>query len=315
MQKRKKYPASAGRNSRSRLSLMKSNYQIYLLLLPSVLFFLIFCYGPMYGVQIAFKDFSTGLGITGSPWVGLKHFRRFIDMTIFWNVFKNTLLLSFYNLLVNFPIPIIVALMVNEVKEGMFKKTMQTVTYAPHFISTVIVCSMLTLFLSPSAGFVNKIIELFGGEAVNFMANPDNFKHIYVWSNTWQHTGWSSIIYVAALSSVDPALHESAFVDGATRMQRIIHINLPSLAPTIVIQLILCCGSILVSDFEKVLILQKPAIMEAADVLSTYVYRIGIQQAQFSLSSAIGLFNSLVNFIVLITINKMCRRIGDTSLW
>ena len=296
-------------------SVIKANYQIYVLLIPAILFFAIFCYGPMYGIIIAFKDYNTGLGIMSSPWVGLKHFKRFIDMPVFWNVLKNTLLLSLYHLAVNFPIPIVVALMINEVKEGIFKKTLQTVIYAPHFISTVIICSMITLFLSPSAGFVNKMMEALGGDAVNFMSNPDYFKHIYVWSNTWQHTGWSSIIYVAALSGVDMSLHESASIDGAGRLQRIWHINLPSLRPTIVIQLILCCGSILVSDFEKVLILQKPAIMETADVLSTYVYRIGIQQAQFSLSTAIGLFNSIFNFIFLIFRNFACRKIGDTSLW
>lgn len=296
-------------------SVIKANYQIYVLLIPAILFFAIFCYGPMYGIIIAFKDYNTGLGIMSSPWVGLKHFKRFIDMPVFWNVLKNTLLLSLYHLAVNFPIPIVVALMINEVKEGIFKKTLQTVIYAPHFISTVIICSMITLFLSPSAGFVNKMMEALGGDAVNFMSNPDYFKHIYVWSNTWQHTGWSSIIYVAALSGVDMSLHESASIDGAGRLQRIWHINLPSLRPTIVIQLILCCGSILVSDFEKVLILQKPAIMETADVLSTYVYRIGIQQAQFSLSTAIGLFNSIFNFIFLIFTNFACRKIGDTSLW
>ena len=304
MRQEKKKAITLQKNEKSTWSIIKTNYQIYLLLIPAVLFFAIFCYGPMYGVIIAFKDYNTGLGIMASPWVGLKHFKRFIDMPVFWNVLENTLVLSLYHLAVNFPIPIIV-----------FKKTLQTVIYAPHFISTVIICSMITLFLSPSAGFVNKIIEAFGGEAVNFMSNPDYFKHIYVWSNTWQHTGWSSIIYVAALSSVDASLHESASIDGASRLQRIWHINLPSLRPTIVIQLILCCGSILVSDFEKVLILQKPAIMEAADVLSTYVYRIGIQQAQFSLSTAIGLFNSVFNFIFLIATNFACKKIGDTSLW
>lgn len=308
-------PKAAGGNGKTVWSAVRANYQIYLLLIPSVVFFLIFCYGPMYGLQIAFKDYNPGVGITASEWVGFKHFGRFVGMPVFWNVFKNTLVLSVYHLLVNFPIPIVVALMVNEVKDGWFKKSLQTVTYAPHFISTVIVCSMLTLFLSPSTGFVNKFIEAFGGEAVNFMAYPENFKHIYVWSNTWQHTGWSSIIYLAALSSVDPALHESAMMDGASRIKRILCINLPALSSTIAIQLILCCGSILGSDFEKVLLLQRPAIMEAADVLSTYVYRIGIQQSQFSLSSAIGLFNSVVNFIILISANTICRRIGESSLW
>lgn len=299
----------------SPLQIIVRNYQVYLMLLPCLLFFIIFCYGPMYGVQIAFKDYNTGLGIWASEWVGLKHFRRFMGMPQFWQVFRNTLELSLYSLLASFPFPIVVALMLNEVRELRFKKLMQTVTYAPHFISTVVMVAMITLFLSPSSGFVNKIIEALGGESVNFMIKAPLFSHIYVWSGVWQHFGWGSIIYLATLANVDESLHESAVIDGAGRLQRIWYINLPCLAPTIVIQLILALGGILGADFEKVLLMQNPSIMESADVIATYTYRIGIQGSEFSLSSAIGMFNSLINLTVLVLVNTVCRRISDTSLW
>lgn len=285
------------------------------MLLPCILYFLIFCYGPMYGVQIAFKDYNTGLGIWKSPWVGFKHFRRFMGLPQFWNVFRNTLVLSIYSLFAGFPIPIIFALMLNEVYQKRLKKVIQTITYAPHFISTVVMVSMITLFLSPTSGFVNKIIEFFGGEAIYFMIKPKYFPHIYVWSCIWQHFGWNSIIYLATLSNVDDELHESAIIDGATRIQRIFYINIPCITPTIVIQLILSLGSIVGADFEKVLLMQNNSIMDVADVISTYVYRIGIQGSQFSLSSAIGLFNSVINLFMLVLVNGICRRLSDTSLW
>lgn len=291
------------------------NNQVYLMLIPCLLYFAIFCYGPMYGVQIAFKDFNTGLGIWGSKWVGLKHFRRFMDMPQFWQVFRNTLTLSVYSLVAGFPFPILVALMLNEVRRPRYKKLVQTVTYAPHFISTVVMVTMISLFLSPSSGFVNKIIEAFGHEPINFMIREGYFPHIYVWTGIWQHFGWNSIIYLATLASVDESLHEAAVIDGAGRFQRIWYINIPCLAPTIVIQLILSLGGILGADFEKVLLMQNASIMSTADVIATYTYRIGIQGGEFSLSSAIGMFNSLINLVVLVTVNTVCRRISDTSLW
>ncbi len=205
--------------------------------------------------------------------------------------------------------------MLNELSEKRLKKFIQTITYAPHFISTVVMAAMITLFLSPTSGFINKIIELFGKEPINFMIKSEYFSHIYVWSGIWQHFGWNSIIYLATLANVDDSLHESAVIDGATRFQRVVHINIPCLAPTIVIQLILTLGGIVGADFQKVLLLQNNSILDTADVIGTYTYRIGIQGTQFSLSSAIGLFNSLINLFMLILVNSICRRVGDTSLW
>lgn len=302
-------------NKHSKVRIIMQNYQIYLMLLPCILYFIIFCYGPMYGVQIAFKDYNTGLGIWRSSWVGFKHFRRFIELPQFWSIFKNTLTLSIYSLFAGFPFPIIVAIMLNEVSKKRFKKVVQTVTYAPHFISTVIMVTMITLFFSPTSGFINKAIEAFGGDTINFMIKSEYFSHIYVWSGIWQHFGWSSIIYLATLANVDESLHESAVIDGATRMQRIFYINIPCLTPTIVILLILTLGGILGADFEKVLLMQNSSIMDTADVIGTYTYRIGIQGSQFSLSSAIGLFNAAINLFMLILVNGICRRISDTSLW
>lgn len=308
-------PARKERSVWGKWKLAVQNYQIYLMLLPCFLFFAIFCYGPMYGVQIAFKDYNTGVGIWGSPWVGLKHFRRFFGMPQFWQVFRNTLVLSVYSLLAGFPFPILFSLMLNEVRGLKFKKTVQTITYAPHFISTVVMVTMITLFLSPGSGFVNKLIEGFGGQPVNFMIKAEYFSHIYVWTGVWQHFGWNSIIYLATLANVDESLHESAVIDGAGRLQRIWYINIPCLAPTIVIQLILALGGILGADFEKVLLMQNTSIMSHADVIATYTYRIGIQGSEFSLSSAIGMFNSVINLTILILVNAVCRKISDTSLW
>jgi len=300
---------------KSRLHLMSQNYQIYFMLLPCLVYFIIFAYVPMYGVQIAFKDYNTGLGIWNSPWVGLKHFKNFLSMKQFYNVLGNTLLLSLYSLLVSFPLPIILAISLNEMRSLGYKKMIQTVTYAPHFISTVVMAAMITLFLSPTAGFVNKFIEAFGHKPINFMSHANYFPHIYVWSGVWQHIGWSSIIYVAGLAGINNSLYEAAMIDGASRLQRIWHISLPGITPMIVIQLILTIGGLLGSDFEKVLLLQNPSIMERADVLSTYTYRIGIRGGKFSLSSAVGLCGSVVNFILIITTNFICNKLGETSLW
>ncbi|MDR1704922.1 MAG: ABC transporter permease subunit [Clostridiales bacterium] len=300
---------------RSLLRIVLRNYQVYLLLLPCIIYFALFCYGPMYGLQIAFKNYNTGLGILGSEWAGLKWFQQFLSSGVFWGIFKNTLVLSVYTIIVGFPLPIILALMLNEVRSLRFKKITQTISYAPHFISTVVIVSMITLFLSPSSGVINKIIEAFGGDAVYFMIKPKLFQHIYAFSGIWQHVGWSSIIYLAALTGIDPTLYEAAQMDGASRMRCIWHINLPSLRPVIVISLILSAGGVLGGDFEKILLMQNASIMETADVISTYVYRLGIGMSQFSLSSAIGVFNSVINFIVLLLVNKICRKVGDTSLW
>ena len=305
---------AAKRRSPFRISLAK-NRDLYLLIFPVVVYFVVFHYIPMYGVQIAFKDFIVTKGITGSPWVGFAHFERFFNSYYFWRLIKNTLGLGLYELLVGFPIPILLALMLNEVKNKFFKRFVQTVTYAPHFLSTVVLVGMLFIFLSPRTGLVNRLIELFGGEPIAFMVSPEWFKTLYVFSGVWQQMGWSSIIYFAALSAIDPQLHEAATVDGAGRLRRIWHINLPCIMPTIVILLILNTGSILSIGFEKVYLMQNAMNMESSDVISTYVYRSGILGAQYSFSAAVGLFNSVVNAIMLVVVNYMARRVGETSLW
>lgn len=293
----------------------KRHWQLYLLIAPVLVYFLIFHYLPMYGVQIAFKDFIGTKGIWGSPWVGWKHFERFFDSFFFWRLLKNTIGISLYELAVGFPIPIVLALMINEVRSSPFRRFVQTVTYAPHFLSTVVLVGMVVIFLSPTTGIVNQAIEAFGGQPTYFMTEPNWFKSIYVFSGVWQQMGWSSIIYLAALSGIDPQLHEAARVDGASRLRRIWHINLPGIRPTIIILLILNVGSVMGVGFEKVFLMQNSLNMEASDVISTYVYRSGILGSQYSFASAVGLFNSVVNFMLLVMVNRMARRLNQTSLW
>lgn len=305
----------AGKKLRIRpLKRIKRNWDLYLLFIPVVAYFVIFEYWPMYGVQIAFKDFMARLGITDSPWVGFKHFERFFGSYYFERLLLNTLGIGLYELLVGFPVPILLALMINEVRFSKFKRMVQTVTYAPHFLSTVVVVGMLYLFLSPT-GIVNQFLRIWGFEPVSFMTEPAWFKTIYVLSGVWQHMGWSSIVYLAALAAVDPQLHEAATVDGASKLQRIWHINLPGIMPTIVILLILNVGRILSVGFEKVFLMQNELNMSSSDVISTYVYRTGIMGAQYSYSAAIGLFNSVVVFVMLVIVNWIARRVNETSLW
>ncbi|MBO0994320.1 ABC transporter permease [Bacillus sp. SD088] len=294
---------------------IKRNWDLYLLVLPILIYFIVFKYIPMYGVQIAFKDFIVVEGITGSPWVGLEHLKRFFESFYFERLISNTLLIGVYELVVGFPIPIILAIMINEVRMRYYKSFVQTVTYAPHFLSTVVVVGMLFLFLSPSTGIINHIIAFFGGDPVAFMTKPEWFKTLYVFSGVWQHMGWSSIIYLAALAGVDPQLHEAAQMDGASKLRRIWHINLPSIKPTIIIMLILQCGSILGVGFEKVFLMQNDLNMNASDVISTHVYRKGIIGSQYSYSAAIGLFESVVNLIVLLSVNYIARKVNKVSLW
>lgn len=291
------------------------NWELYLFIIPSLIYFIVFHYAPMYGVQIAFKDFIASKGIWGSPWVGFEHFQRFFNSYYFWMLIKNTVGINLYSLAVGFPVPIILALMLNEAKDGLFKRTVQTVTYAPHFISTVVMVGMIIAFLSPSTGIVNKLIKALGGEPIAFMQEPQWFKTIYVFSGVWQDAGWGSIIYLAALAGIDPQLHEAAIMDGATRIQRIWHINIPGILPTVVILLILRTGSIMNIGFEKVFLMQNPLNMDTSDVISTYVYRSGLIQSQYSFSAAVGLFNSIINFDLLVLINSIARRVSETSLW
>lgn len=294
---------------------IRRNWDLYLLILPVVVYFLVFHYYPMYGVQIAFRNFVATKGILGSPWVGLRHFNRFFNSFYFWRLLRNTLGIGLYELVVGFPIPIILALSINEVKSEKFKSFVQNITYAPHFLSTVVVVGMLFSFLNPNYGVINNAIKLFGGKPISFMTEPKWFKTIYVFSGVWKSMGWSSIIYLAALSGVDPELHDAAMVDGATQLQRIRHINLPAILPTIVTLLILNVGRVLSVGFEKVYLMQNPLNLEASDVISTHVYRTGLQGAQYSYSAAVGLFNSVINFIMLVTVNRLARKMNETSLW
>lgn len=292
---------------------VKTNWQLYLLLMPALVYFLVFKYYPMYGLQIAFKNFRAIDGIWGSKWVGFRHFNRFFNSYYFWDLIRNTLLINLYSLAL-FPISIIVALSLNELRDGPFKKTAQTITYAPHFISTVVLVGMIIAFLDPDTGIVNNFIKFLGFEPVNFMTNPRWFKSIYVWSGQWQNLGWGAIIYLAALAGVDPQLHEAAKIDGATRLQRIWHVNIPCIMPTIIIMLILNMGSMMSIGFEKILLMQNPLNLESSQVIQTYVYESGLLHGQYAYSTAIGLFNSVINFLLLLFANRITRRTG-TSLW
>ncbi|QOS82155.1 sugar ABC transporter permease [Paenibacillus sp. JNUCC31] len=294
---------------------LKKHWELYLLVLPPVLYLLIFKYIPMVGVQIAFKDFSVVKGIWGSPWVGFKHFEAFFESPNFWLLIKNTIGISFYSLLAGFPIPILLALALNEIRTGYFKKTVQMVTYAPHFISTVVMVSIIILMLSPHVGVVDKLFTFLGFPMTNFMGIPEYFKSIYVWSGVWQGMGYSSIIYIAALAGVDPSLYEAAKMDGASRLRKIWHIDLPTLVPVTVIMLILSLGSIMGVGFEKIYLMQNPLNTSASEVISTYVYKVGLIGANFSFSSAVGLFNSVINLILLVIVNGISRKVSQNSLW
>ncbi|MDQ0899583.1 MULTISPECIES: sugar ABC transporter permease [unclassified Paenibacillus] len=297
------------------LRMVKKNWQLYLIILPSLVYLIIFKYVPMAGVQIAFKNYMVTRGIWGSDWIGFKHFVDFFHLPIFWRVIKNTSLLSLYSLLIGFPAPIILALALNELKNGIFKRTVQLVTFAPYFISTVIMVSIIMLFLSPQLGFVHLLADKFGFPAENIMSKPEYFKTVYVLSDVWQFTGYASVIYIAALAGVDPHLYEAAKVDGASRFQRMIHIDLPSLMPTAVILLILNAGQIMNVGFEKVYLMQNAINVGASEVISTYVYKMGLVGANFSFSAAVGLFNSIVNLLLLIVVNYVARKNSETSLW
>lgn len=296
-------------------NLILRNWELYLFLLPAILLIFCFNYLPMYGVQIAFKNFRPAKGIWGSEWVGLEHFFRFFRSYQFGNLIKNTLMLSLYGLLAGFPLPILFALILNQMRFNRFKKVLQTVTSLPNFISIVVLVGMVNIFLSPSSGIYGAICNMLGVAAQNPAGDPALFRHIYVWSGVWQGTGWGSIIYLSALSAVDPCLYEAATIDGANRIQKIINIDLPAIAPTCVISLILSAGGIMSVGFEKVYLMQNELNLSTSEVISTYVYKVGIQSAQYSFSSAVGLFNTIINFIILIIVNQVAKRLGDTSLW
>lgn len=314
--------ATAGRKpilfSNNRSVAMRSfrrYWQLYLIMIPTLAYFIIFKYVPMANAVIAFKDYKLVLGIWGSEWVGFKYFTMFFNNPMFWTLIKNTLTLSLYALVVGFPIPIILAIFLNEIKGGFFKRAVQLITYAPYFISTVIIVSMLMMLFSPRLGVVNQFLSVLGEKPLNFLGIPSFFPSIYVWSGVWQNSGYSAIVFLAALAGVDPELYEAAKIDGASRIQRIFNIDLPGIMPVVVILLILNVGSLLAVGFEKIYLLQNPLNLSTSEVIPTYVYKIGLLNANYSFATAVGLFNSVVNMILLVMVNFIARRTSETSLW
>lgn len=293
---------------------LSQNKWIYLMAIPVIAFYILFSYIPMAGIQIAFKDFNMGAGIWGSPWVGLKHFISFFKGPYAWRTIRNTLLLSFYTILVCFPAPILFALLLNEAKNKLFKRTIQTVSYLPHFISLVVICGLIKEF-TQSSGLISSLLGLFGVPQVTMLQDASRFRSLYVVSELWQTIGWNSIIYLAALSGVDPTLYDAAAVDGAGRFRRVLHVTLPSILPTIIIMFILRVGQLMSVGYDKILLLYNSGIYETADVISTFVYRKGIVESNFSFSAAVGIFNSLVNFVLVVVVNKISDKVSETSLW
>lgn len=302
-----------GPNSPARRAL--TSWRLYVLLAPVVIYTLVFRYWPMYGAQIAFRDYNPVDGFLGSPWVGLEHFERFVTSFQFERLMVNTLTINGLGLLIAFPVPIVLALLVNHLQAERFKKFTQSVLYSPSFISVVVVVGMIHLLFSPRAGLVNNVIEMTGGQAVFFMGDPAWFRPLFIGSDIWQNAGFSMIVYLAALTAIDPALHEAARVDGASMWQRIRHVDIPGILPVITILFILAIGNLFNLGFEKVLLMQTDLNLPTSEVIQTYVYKTGLQQAQFSYSAAIGLFNSVINLVLLLTFNWVARRAGQASLW
>lgn len=293
------------------------NWGLYLLLLPALVLLILFAYKPMYGVVIAFKNYKNSLGILGSPWVDplFKNFQRFFNSYQCGATIRNTLRLSLYSLAVGFPIPIILALMINQITAMRFRRAFQTILYLPHFISTVVMVGLLLIWLSPSSGLVGAFYRLLGKEAPNVMTSASGFPSIYVWSDIWQHAGWDSIVFLAALSSIDPTLYEAATVDGATRWQKMRYIDLPLLMATACIMLILRAGNLMNVGFEKVFLMQNDLNMSTSEIIATYVYKMGLRNSQYAVSTAVNLFNNLINFGLLLLVNCITRKLGETSLW
>jgi len=294
---------------------VRRDWQLWVLMLPALVFFIIFCYFPMYGVQIAFKDYKFSMGIQGSPWVGLKHFKKFFSSYYCGRMFENTFLLNLYGLLFGFPIPILLAIMLNQMRGERFKKFSQTAIYVPHFISTVVLAGMLYLFFSPSSGIVNRVIEALGGKSIYFMIEPQWFRPLFIGSDIWQNAGWNTILYIATLTSIDPQLYEAATIDGATRWNKIRHIDIPHLIPVSVMMLILSCGSLFSSNTDKALLMQTSGNIRTSDIIGVYVYNTGLGKAQYSYTSAIGLCLNVINFAIIVLVNAFARKVSDISLF
>ena len=298
-----------------RLKMAKRNWALYMMVLPMFVYIILFHYWPMYGIQIAFRDFNFADGIAGSKWVGMKWFNYFFKSAQFKVVVVNTLTLTIYDLVVGFPLPIVLAIMMHTVQNKKFKRVAQTITYLPHFISVIVLVGMMSCFFSVSTGWVNGMIKSLGGEAKQFMGEAKYFRHMYVWSGIWQQTGWNSIIYLAALTGIDPGLHEAAMIDGANRFQRILHVDLPGISGTIAIMLILRFGSIMSLGFDKVYAMQNSLNSSVSTVISTYVYEMGMLKYRYSYSAAISLFNNIINFTLLATVNALSNKLSGSSLW
>lgn len=294
---------------------LRNRYDLYLLLLIPLAWYILFQYVPMYGLQIAFRRFNPSLGITASPWVGTLYFRQFFNSYYFESLLVNTLVLSIYQMALGFPIPIVLALLINEVRIKPLQKAVQNVTYIPYFLSIVVIVSMLDLFSDPSYGLFNKLGALVGAQPQDYITRAQYFRPLYVFSGVWQNMGFNSVIYIAALTAIDPQLYEAASIDGASRLRKIWHISLPGILPTIVILFIMRIGSLMNVGFEKVLLMQNPVNMTTSDVISTFIYRNGIQKGQFSYSAAVGIFNSLINLILLVGANALSRKVTHSSLW
>lgn len=294
---------------------LKRHWQLYALLAVPVLLVFLFSYIPMAGLTMAFTDFRISLGFFESPFVGFKHFERFFSVPMFGTLLRNTLSLSLYTLIASFPFPIILAIGINELRNKVMKRTVQLITYAPYFISTVVMVSLLMQWTDPRSGIINMFVRLFTGQSIDFMGNPAWFQTVYVVSNIWQFSGFGSIVYIAALSSIDTQLHEAAIVDGASRWKRLLYVDLPGIAPTIVIMLILNCGQLLNVGFEKVFLMQNPLNTSVSEIISTYVYKIGIQQQNFSYATAISFFNSVINLVMICAVNFIAKKFSETSLW
>jgi putative aldouronate transport system permease protein len=307
-------PAASKKKTNALIPRMLMRWQLYLLILPTIIYFIVFEYAPMYGLLISFKDFSPLDGILGSPWVGFKHFQTFFDHYQFGMLIKNTIGIAGYELLL-FPISVILALLLNQLVSEKYKRIVQTLTYAPHFISTVVLIGMMYLFFSPRTGFFNLLLMQMGFDSVHFMAEPGLFKSMFVWSNVWQNAGWGMIIYLAALTGINPELHEAAVMDGASKLQRIRHVDLPGIMPTVVVLLILQMGSFMTIGFEKIYLMQNALNIETSEIIQTHVYKTGLLGGKFSYSSAVGLFNNLINFIILLSMNQLAKKFKQASLW
>ena len=294
---------------------IKHNASLYLMLAPATILLLLFAYVPMYGLLMAFKNYSPALGVWHSPWVGFKWFTQYFQSYQFWPTILNTLKIAIYGLAFGFTLPVVLALLCNQIRNQVFKKFFQVTTYLPHFISTMVMAGMLLLFLSPQTGLIANFLHLFSIKMPDVIGNPNSFASLYVWSDVWQHVGWNSIIYLAALSAVDPTYYEAATMDGATRLQQIMKIDLPLLVPTMMIMLIMAVGQLLNVGFEKVLLLQNPLNLSGSEIISTYVYKVGLQSFQYSYSTAINLFQTVINLVILVTANFLSRRLTKTGLF